>query len=195
MSNSLMDYLPEFYHDIVDFAEWTGTEEVEMVSAAQAVQQLFDDQFVMTSQEQAIKRREKILGIQADPLTESLDFRKKRIINRYSTKPPFTIRYLQERLDFLVGTGHTIASVDPLHFILTVTAKIEEASLFKEVEYTVKAIKPANIIYRQETALEDTIKLEEHISLQKLNRETRLSTLWHLGRTPFAVLEQEVILK
>jgi len=195
MSNSLLGYLPGFYHDIIDFVEWINTEEAELLTARDAVQQLFDDQFVMTSQEQAIKRREKILGIQADPQTESLDFRRKRIINRYSTKPPFTIRYLQERLDFLVGQGHAIASVDPLNFILTITAKINEASIFKEVEHTIKAIKPANIIYRQETALEDTIKLEEHISMQKLTRDTRLSTLWRLGVTPFAVLEQEVILK
>lgn len=195
MTNKLLTYLPELYHDIIDFVELTDTEEAEFISTEQAIQQLFDNQFVMSSNERAVRRRERMLGIQADPTKETLDFRKKRIVNRYSTKPPFTLRYLQERLDFLVGAGRAIISVDPQAFILKVTAGIEDAALFKEVEHTIKSIKPANMVYQQETALEDRIVLQEHISLRRLTRMTRLSTTWRLGVTPFAEASEEVIVK
>ncbi|GAA0378997.1 putative phage tail protein [Bacillus horti] len=198
VSNSnkrLMGYLPEFYHDIVDFVQLTDTQEAEIISSKQAIQLLFDNQFVMSSDERAVRRRERMLGIQADPTRETLDFRKKRIVNRYSTKPPFTMRYLQDRLDFLVGAGRAITSVDPEAFVLKVTVDIENADIFKEVEHTIKTIKPANIVYQQETALWDSIELKEHITRRTITRQTRLSTSWQLGRTPFATASEEVVVK
>ncbi|WP_206108572.1 putative phage tail protein [Paenibacillus thiaminolyticus] len=50
---------------------------------------LLDDQFVLTSSVDGIKRREKMLGIQADSSLETIEFRRQRIINRYQMKPPF----------------------------------------------------------------------------------------------------------
>lgn len=192
--NRLLEYLPEIYHDVIDFVELTETESVEIISAEQAVNALFDSQFVTTATEQAIKRREKILGIQADP-TETLEFRRKRLINRYSTKPPFTVRYLQQRLDFLVGTGLTIVSADPQTFLLTVTANIDNAAIFKEVERTVRVVKPANLIYQQQTSLEDVIGLEEHISKKDIYWNYKLDGSWLLGEKTFADLGTEELIK
>lgn len=193
--NRLMEYLPDIYQDVVDFVELTETESQELISVEDALNQMLDDQFVVTASEQGIKRREKILGIQADPKIESLDFRRKRLINRYSTKPPFTVRYLQKQLDFLVGAGLTIVSADSKNFILTVTANIDNAVVFKEVGRTVDVVKPANMIYQQQTSLEDTIELEEHISKKGITWNYKLDGSWKLGEKPFADLGQEVVVK
>lgn len=193
--NRLLEYLPSIYHDVIDFVELTETGAKEIISAEQAVKTLFDDQFVTEASEQAIRRREKLLGIQADPTTETLDFRRKRLINRYSTKPPFTVRYLQQRLDFLVGEGLTIVSVDPQNFTLTVTTNIDNAALFKEVERTVKVTKPANMIYQQKTALQDTIELRERIKARSVSWNYKLDGTWKLGEKPFADLGTEVVYK
>lgn len=193
--NRLLEYLPDIYHEVIDFVELTDTETQEVISAEQAIGTLFADQFVTEASEQAIKRREKMLGIQADPTTESLDFRRKRLINRYSTKPPFTVRYLQQRLDFLVGAGLTIVSVDPQAFILTVTTNIDNAALFKEVERTVKVTKPANMLYQQQTSLQDTIELRERIKARAVSWNYKLDGSWKLGEKPFADLGMEVVYK
>lgn len=192
--NRLLEYLPDIYHDVVDFIELTETETQEIISVETAIERLLSDQFVNTASESAIRRRERILGIQADPTTETLDFRRKRLINRYSTKPPFTIRYLQRQLDNLVGAGLTIVSVDVQNFTLTVTANINDASVFKEVEHTVKVIKPANIVYQQQTSLEDVIEFKEGISKRDINWNYRLGS-WKLGEKPFANLGAEVVIK
>lgn len=192
--NRLMQYLPELYHDVVDFVELTETESLELISVEQAINRLLDDQFVTTATEQAIKRREKILGIQADPATETLEFRRKRLINRYSTKPPFTVRYLQRQLDFLVGEGLTIVSVDSQNFLLTVTANIDDAAVFKEVERTVRVVKPANMIYQQQTSLEDVIGLQERITKKDIFWNYKLGE-WKLGEKPFADFGPEVVVK
>lgn len=193
--NRLLEYLPEYYHDILDFRELTETETEELLSVEQAMERLLQDQFVLTASEQAIKRREKMLGIQADPKAETLDFRRKRLINRYSTKPPFTVRYLQQRLDFLVGIGLTIVSVEPHNYVLTVTTSMENANVFKEVEYTVRVIKPVNMIYQQQTSLDDEIVLSEHISKKDVNWSYKLDGGWLLGKKAFAEFGQEVAIK
>ncbi|MCM3040737.1 YmfQ family protein [Paenibacillus motobuensis] len=193
--NRLLEYLPQYYHDILDFRELTETETPEVLSVEQAMERLLQDQFVLTASEQAIKRREKMLGIQADPKAETLDFRRKRLINRYSTKPPFTVRYLQQRLDFLVGAGMVIISVDPQSFTLTVTASMENASVFKEVEHTIRVVKPVNLVYQQQTGLEDELLLSEHISKRNVTWNYRLDWGWLLGSKAFAELGAEVVIK
>lgn len=193
--NKLLQYLPEFYHDVKEFTQLTEIEDVELQSVAQSISRLLDEQFVLTSSERTIKRREQQLGIQADPKTESLDFRKKRIINRYSIKPPFTVRYLQEQLDQLVGRGMTIVCVDVQNFILYVTAAIDNANVFKEVQHTVQTVKPANLLYQQNTSTVDGIGLEEHISMQTVDWHYRLDGSWTLGNQPFTTLGPEVVIK
>ncbi|WP_234405008.1 putative phage tail protein [Paenibacillus bouchesdurhonensis] len=192
--NRFMQYLPDLYHDVVDFVDLTETESQEFISVEQVVDQLLDDQFVVSASMQAIKRREKILGIQADPATETLEFRRKRLINRYSTKPPFTVRYLQRQLDFLVGAGLTIVSVDPQAFKLNVTTNLDDAAVFKEVEHTVKMLKPANMIYQQQTSLGDVLGLEERITSKEIYWNYKLGE-WKLGEKPFADFGPEVVVK
>lgn len=192
MPERILTHLPDYYRLIEDFDELDNTETIELDTLQSAVDQLFDDQFVMTAGLPAIKRREQMLGIQADPTTETLDFRRRRILNRYQTKPPFTIRYLQQQLDMLVGPGMTIVSVDVQAFLLTITANIENASVFREVLRTVETIKPANMIYQQNTALEGTIELKEHIGMQEMFWNYKLNGTWQLGAKPFVSYGPEV---
>lgn len=189
-----MSYLPEFYREFNEFAEIDQTESVEFDDLETAIQRAFDNRFVMTSDAEAVKRREKMLGIQADPTTETLEFRKKRLINRYSTKPPFTKRYLQEHLDALVGPGMTIVSVDVRNFILYVTANIENAKVFREVIHTVETVKPANMVYQQNTSLRADIGLQESIRLRPITWNYRLGS-WQLVVQPFATLGEEEVVK
>lgn len=194
MPDKVVSYWPELYQDIREFKLLAEAEDSELALAEQALLLLLDDQFVETGSMEAIKRRERMLGIQADPAVETMEFRRRRIVNRYSTKPPFTIRYLQERLDFLAGAGRGIASVDTQHFILTVRAAIDDAAIFQEVERTVFAIKPSNLIYQQQTGIENRLVLEEHILTNTLKRNVRLG-VWRLGIAAFADPEAEVIVK
>lgn len=194
-NDRILIHLPDFYERIEDFVELAATESAELELMDGAVNQLLDDQFVETSGLQAIKRREQMLGIQADPKTESLEFRRKRILNRYQTKPPFTIRYLQQQLDMLVGPGMTIVSRDPAKHLLIVTTNIDDANVFKEVIRTIETIKPANMIYQQNTALEGAIDLEEHIGMKEMTWNYRLDGSWKLGEKPFVTYGPEVPIK
>ncbi|MEI7027911.1 putative phage tail protein [Paenibacillus sp. y28] len=191
MSTKLQRYLPDFYNGIAEFELLTGTEDMELDLLKQAIGQWLDDQFVMTAGEQALKRREQQLQIRADVSTETLEFRRKRLINRYSAKPPFTKRYLQQRLDYLLGPGKAEVDVDGDEFILRITISVPDAAVFKEIAFMIQTTKPANMIYNQATSLEDRIGIEEHLWKTPLIRATLLGS-WQLGRVPFAIRGQEV---
>ncbi|MCM3131911.1 YmfQ family protein [Paenibacillus polysaccharolyticus] len=192
--NRLLDYLPEVLREIDDFKALTDAEVPELDALSDAIQNYMDDQFVMTASVNGIRRREKILKIQADPSTEPLEFRRRRIINRQSTKPPFTIRWLQEQLDRLIGPGMAVVSVDVQQFILYVTTNIENANLFKEVQYTVRSVKPANLVYQQNTSLNHRIGIEHTTKKRNVAWNYKLDGSWKLGEKPFATLGPEVTL-
>jgi len=194
MSERILAYLPVFYREIKDFTELAAAEDAELTLASAAVDQLFDDQFVLTSSIQALKRRESMLGIAADPAKESVEFRRRRILNRYQTKPPFTGRYVQQLLDTLVGPGMTVVKVDVQQFLLTVTASIENANVFREVVHLVETIKPVNLIYQQNTSIRDRIVLKEHLSRRQVDWSYGLGS-WQLGQSPFSTLGTEVVIK
>lgn len=175
--------------------ELDATESAELDLLQASAEQLFNDQFVDEAGLQAIKRREQMLGIQADSATESLEFRRRRILNRYQTKPPFTVRYLQQQLDMLVGVGMTVVTLDAAAFVLVVTANIDEAAVFKEVLRTVETIKPANVVYQQNTSLENPIELVESIKRQEVTWNYKLNGTWQLGAKTFATLGTEVVIK
>lgn len=195
MAEPLLKRLPDFYHDVKEMVLLMETQDGEKEKLLAAMQRLFDDQFVMTASEDAIARRERMLNILPDRDAESIDFRRRRIINRYTTKPPFTIRYLQEKLDFLLGKDKARAVVDADAFLLRIVANITDAAVFKEVGHTVYAVKPANLVYQQETELLSNVGVNENIYRSDLKRTTRLSTTWKLGRSPFAERGPEVQIK
>lgn len=195
MADRILIHLPSYYLQIADFVKLAETESIELDLMKNAVEQLFNDQFVETSGLQSVIRREKMLGIQADPTTENIEFRRRRIINRYQTKPPFTERYLQQQLDLLVGKGLTIVSVDVDNFLLIVTAEIVNASVFREVIYTINKIKPANIVYQQNTSINDGIELKERISRRAGTWNYKLDGSWKLGEKGFISFGQEVVIK
>lgn len=194
MRKVIAAYWPSYYEGIRDFQVIAGVEDAELEQALQAVEGQLQDRVVMTAREDAVKRRERMLGIQADPSKESLDFRRRRIVNRYSTKPPFTVRYLQQQLDRLVGKGMTVVSADAQQFVLYVTANIENAAIFQEVQHTVETVKPANLIYRQNTSLKDDIALEERIARREIYANYTLGS-WRLGLEPFVSFGPEVAVK
>jgi len=190
----LLDYLPEIYRDLKDYQELAKVSEQNIDETESEIDRFFDNQFVMTSDDSGLLRREKVLNIQANPFLESIDFRIARIINRYTTKPPFTIRYLQRQLDSLVGKGRTYASIEGEAYLLTVITSIDDAPLFREIEETVKTTIPANLIYRQQTSIRDTVVLKERVTRKEVLRNYKLNGSWKLGSKPFASYGTEVII-
>lgn len=146
--NRVLNHLPSVYGNIKEFQELSQSQANELDLLDVAILQVENDQFILTSSEPAIYRREKELKIIPDKTVESLDFRKKRVLSRMQSNPPYTKRYLKVLLDDLLGENKHVINIDALLFDLEVLVNVESASFYKEVVKMLERIVPLNMSFQ-----------------------------------------------
>lgn len=190
----LLSLLPTWYRDILDYQEICQTEEAQFEALAMAVTAVADNFYFQTMDESAVAQWEQIFGISADPAVETLDFRRVRLLNRISTQPPFTLAFLQQKLDELIGPGRWTVTVDYPNYTLYIESSALNQSYATEVAFTINRIKPAHIVYRNNPYVTETILLSEQIDLSNLIFNYRLGA-WGLGLQPFASEDPQGVIK
>ena len=148
VDNRVMRNLPPLYHDIKEFEELTETEAIELNELDAARKKVEDEQFIMSVFEKGIKKRQNGVKIRADPATETLDFRRLRLINRQSTKAPLTERKVTEILTNLVGASNFEEDLDIVACTSDFIFEATEQSVTKEIDETLERVLPLNIFFR-----------------------------------------------
>ena len=185
LDSSLLELLPPWYRNILDYQEICQTEEEQFEALAQEISGVGDNFFFQTMDAGAVAQWEQIFGISAQPSIETLDFRRVRLLNRISTKPPFTLGFLYQKLDELIGPGLWTVTVDYPNYTLYIDSSAQNQSYASEVAYTIGKIKPAHIVYVNRPYVQSGLLLSEGIEL--LQREFNYSLGgWGLGLLPFA---------
>ena len=88
---NLCQYLPSWFREIQEYQEICDAESVQMEDLAEAAEAVNANMFIQEMDEAAVKQWEDILRILADPVSETLEFRRARVLNRISIRPPFTL--------------------------------------------------------------------------------------------------------
>lgn len=179
------DLLPDWFKPIPEFQAICETEQQQFEAAATAMVTVANNMFFQTMDAGAISLWEQILNIVPNPATETLQFRRSRVLNRVSTRPPFTLGFLYQKLDALIGVGAWTVTVDYPNYTLYIDASAEDQQWATEVAVTVNNIKPCHIVYRSRPYTSDTMFLNESIDLSKLVWNYRLGA-WLLGQLPFS---------
>ena len=141
----LLSQLPAYYENIKDFRELSKTVTKSLNDIDEHLLQLRNDQYIISSSKEAIKRREKDFSILADEKNETLGFRKKRLLTRMRSNPPYVLEYLKNMLDSLLGEKKHSIELDKLLFEMEVLVNVDSASFYLEVEKLLERIVPLNI--------------------------------------------------
>lgn len=165
-----------------------------MEAAAQAIQSIADNMFFQTMDEPSIYLWEQVLSIVPNPQTETLAFRQARVISRLSTRPPFTLQFLYQKLDELIGPGQWTVTVDYPNYALYIRSAAQNQSYATEVAFTVNRIKPAHIVYVNTPYVGSGLLLSESISLTRRTFNYYLGQ-WSLGDLPFASDNPQGVIK
>lgn len=181
----MLSLLPPWYREILDYQQICQTEQEQLEAAAQAIQAIADNMFFQTMDESSVSLWEQILSIVPNPQTETLAFRQIRLINRLSTRPPFTIWFLYQKLDELIGPGQWSVNVDYPNYTLYIRSAAQNQSYATEVAFTVNRIKPAHIVYVNTPYVESGLLLSETISMTQRTFNYLLGQ-WNLGELPFS---------
>lgn len=145
LDNRVARNLPDIYDGIKETDELTETVAVELDNLDVARKQVEIEQFIMTASEKFIRMRERGYDIRADPSTESLDFRRRRLIVRQSTRLPITQRKVHEILTELVGHSNFEEYLDVENCTATFIFEATDAAMNREIDFTLDRIIPLNI--------------------------------------------------
>ena len=193
LNSNIIEYLPTWFRNIMDYQALCTTESKQMEALAQAVQTVADNFFFQTMDENAVQMWEQIFSIVPNPQTETLAFRQQRLINRIQMQPPFTLQFLYNKLDQLIGPGEYEINIDYPNYTLYILSSAENQSYAAEVSYTIGRIKPAHIVYINQPYTADGMNLMESVSLSEVVWNYKLGS-WGLGLLPFtSTQEKEVI--
>lgn len=185
LDTSLLEQLPDWYRQILDFQALCDAEQPAFDTLADEIIAVADNFFFQTMDVGAVAQWEQIFEIVANPTTETLDFRRARVLNRISTKPPFTLAFLYQKLDELIGPGQWTVNVDYPNYTLYIESSAQNQSYATEVAFTINRIKPAHIVYVNTPLVQSAMLLNEAIELSQREYHYSLGG-WGLGLLPFA---------
>ena len=194
MSNKIEKNQPHFERDIFEFKEIARVEDSELTTAEEQFEKVMNNQFVLTADVDGLAMFEKLYDIVPDA-TDTLDFRRERILQRIQLQPPYTIRFLKQQLDKIIGAGKYTVTVDPDKYEMTIDSAAQNQVYAQEVAIIVGKIKPANIIFVSRPLIVQNILEKEIIINYPLELNYRLGTRWNLGEKPFKSRGTEEVIK
>lgn len=185
METNILTYLPDWFRQITDFTELMDTGTAELEALAAAVDAVHGNFYIQTADEGTVRQYETIFGIVPDPSTETLDFRRARVLNRLSMQPPFTLPFLKERLDQIIGAGRWELEVDYGAYTIYIAAAAENQAWATELAWTLNTVKPCHIVYIIRPVLRPSVTADETVSLTERVYNYKLGA-WGLGVNPFS---------
>lgn len=194
LDTELCQQLPPWYREILDYQQICQTETAQFEALGQEITSVADNFFFQTMGLGGVEMWEKIFGIVPNPQTEDLEFRRYRVLNRITTKPPYTLGFLYQKLDELIGPGMWEVTVDYPNYTLYIESSAQNQNYATEVAFTINRIKPAHIVYVNTPFIQAGLLLSEQIETAVRTYNYRLGS-WALGQLPFATDGEEEVIK
>jgi hypothetical protein len=143
---NLAIYYPIVYKGVHEIDQLVATENVMFDELDNLTTEAEENQFILTSNSRGLEVYEKMLDIIANPESDSIQFRRERLINRLSAFPPFTLRELKRRLNNLLGSNNYDIEVIYDDYELKLDLKVGVHGKLDEVLRTLISIVPVNML-------------------------------------------------
>ena len=191
---STQELFPSVYDGVLEISVLSETDDVLLDQALAKLERTQLNQFILTADEETISVYEKMFSILANPTTETLQFRRERVLNRMSLQPPFTMRWLQNKLDGIIGVGKWNAYVDYANRTLYIESFVVNQQWFNELRITINRIKPCNLVFvNKPLIMADVVANETIVSATR--HHAYVLGQWQLGQEPFATTDSEEVIK
>ena len=142
---SPIKYLPELLQPIQDFQGLNDAYKAELKDLYEACAALFDDQFISTASETILAKWENHLGILPNA-TDTLDERRFRILAKINDTPPYTERYLKNKLTELCSDGEFELEIDIPNYTVRVGVTLNSPANTDTIYAWLRELLPANLL-------------------------------------------------
>jgi len=143
----LIDLLPPFLRDNKEYiAIFNYAAQMELEEAEVEYNTLLNNQFVLTSDSNTIRRWEKMMGIQPD-YAMTLEMRRERVFFSLNTYVPYTYRLVLALLEQLYPVGTYELSLDVPQYSITILTRLGVQDISPVLLEQLARIIPLNMIY------------------------------------------------
>ena len=187
MDHPMIRYFPKIYDDIREIKILCDLQGPWLDRISEEIDKTLRNTFIVLSNVNGIENFEKIFEIIASPSTETLEFRRERLLNRASIRAPLTMPWFRGRLDGILGTGKYDLSMDYENQTLTLKSRVVNQNWYFEVLNLIAITKPAVVEFINMPLILHGINVGERIRVRTdgAGWNYRLGTTWRLGRRPF----------
>ena len=140
----IRDNYPPIYDGNTTIDVLSYVQQIELNAQKERIKQVFNNNFVLTADEEGVQNYERFLNILAFP-DETLDYRKIRIISKLSLRVPFTRLFLFSFLDFIFGVDQYRLDF-PRPFKIRIRVSNIPNARFLEGLKEVRRFIPANVV-------------------------------------------------
>src|SRR5690606_26674748 len=154
-----LSYLPSVLHDIREFQEIAKAVNPELIALKKAVNKVLNEQFIQGA-EDTLECREEEFEIVASS-DETIEFRRERLIERKSRKPPITLRTLRDHLNAYIGTTQAEIELVPGEYAFSISIPAVDGRKFRDIQGLVEDLKPANMEYIQYPFSTERVRIRE----------------------------------
>lgn len=188
-------YVPSVYEGFTEMDKLIEVDDINIDAAEKAFKDLTDNQWVATANEEGIRGYEEMLGIIPDTEVETLEFRRDRLLNRFSSRMPITLATLKYKLDTIIGANKYTLTIDHDNYIIYLQSSSVNQIWYTETMVTISGMKPCNMIFVNNPLMIHNITLSETVYVSSVVDNYTLGEGFKLGIAPFATIQNEEVIK
>ncbi|MDB2093011.1 putative phage tail protein [Clostridium paraputrificum] len=186
-------YFPKIYDGVLEIDELIASENSLFDELEKEFNKVLLNQFITTCDVSTIAKYENLFSIVLDS-SKDIEFRRSRVLNRLAMNSSFTLRFLEEKLNELIGKGKYKIEIDYDKYSIYVESASLNQDWFNETYITINKIKPANMVFINRPRIDYKVLANEEVSYGQREYNYRLGTRWKLGAKPFkSVVEKGVV--
>lgn len=142
----LLSYLPPFLQEFKENREALEAENPEFEIVWNGADRVLKNEFIETADEYGISRFERILNI-TPSMTDTLEFRRRRVSFRWFNKIPYTMRRFLERMEEICGSNNfTVIKDFGERYRIDIAVNFEMPGLVEEIDRLIEEMIPCNIV-------------------------------------------------
>lgn len=143
MERNLIEYLPYIVRKYDIFQAITTGEQPEFDIVWNNADIIREEQYIVTAKDIGLHRWERILGILPKD-TDTIEYRRDRILSRLNEKLPYTLKQLRKLLEVLCGKDNFALYLNA--YTLYVSVSVVAKRRFGDVQSLVERMTPQNIV-------------------------------------------------
>ena len=133
-------YFPEIYDGVLEIDELIASENSLFDELEKEFNKVLLNQFITTCDVSTIAKYENLFSIVPDS-SKDIEFRRSRVLNRLAMNSSFTLRFLEEKLNELIGKGKYKIEIDYDKYSMYIESASLNQDWFNETYITINTIK------------------------------------------------------